>query len=219
VTKGPAAHGTRAGEGFEAPPPPSWIAESQLLSGAYLMAAAAHASQRRATDRAPFLDHVVEVAMLLEEAGCDDELVAAGLLHDAVERGTLTEGPLRREFGETITALVLALTEDSAIESFPERKAALREQVSAAGERAVTIFAADKLSDIRGLGRGIDRFGDTIEARMGTTVEGMAGHYRESVEMIEASLPGSGFVAALHEELAELDREGLHRRLSQTGSR
>jgi hypothetical protein len=43
---------------------------------------------------------------------------------------------------------------------------------------------------------------------MGTTVDGMAGHYRESVEMIEASRPRSTFVPALHAQLEELGRYG-----------
>jgi (p)ppGpp synthase/HD superfamily hydrolase len=178
--------------------------DSGLLARAYALAVVAHASQRRATDRALFLDHVVEVATLLHEAGFDDELVAAGLLHDAVERGTLTEERLRGAVGEDIASLVLSLTEDASIESFDQRKSALRDQVRAAGRSAVTIFAADKLSDIRGLRRGIDRFGYSIEARMGTTIDGMAGHYRESVEMIEESHPRSSFVPALYEELERL---------------
>ena len=66
-----------------------------LLARAYRLAASAHHSQHRATDGAPFLDHVVEVATLLNEAGLDEELVTAGLLHDAVESGTLTEEGLR----------------------------------------------------------------------------------------------------------------------------
>jgi hypothetical protein len=127
-------------------------------------------------------------------------------LHDAVERGTLSEERLRDEVGEQISSLVLAVTEDSAIESFAERKRGLREQVRASGPQAVTIFAADKLSDIRGLRRGIDRFGDALEDRIGTTVEGMAGHYRESVEMIESTPPRSSFLPALRAELDELGR-------------
>jgi (p)ppGpp synthase/HD superfamily hydrolase len=152
----------------EALSPPAWIAESQVLARAYRLAASAHASQHRATDGAPFLDHVVEVATLLSDAGFDEELVTAGLLHDAVERGTLTEERLQREVGDGVSSLLLSLTEDSSIEPFAERKAALREQVRVSGPRAITIFAADKLSDINGLRRGIDRFGDEIERRMGT---------------------------------------------------
>jgi (p)ppGpp synthase/HD superfamily hydrolase len=71
--------------------PPGWVQDSPLLVEAYSLAERAHGSQRRATDGRHFLDHVLEVAELLHEAGFDDELVAVGLLHDAVERGTLSE--------------------------------------------------------------------------------------------------------------------------------
>ncbi len=188
--------------GPEATVPPLWIAQSPVLARAYRLAAEAHVSQERPSDGAPFLDHVLEVAVLLHDAGFDEELVAAGLLHDAVERGTLTEERLRSAMGDAISALVLALTEDAEIEPFVRRKAALRSQVSAAGPRALTIFAADKLSDIRGLRRGIARYGeDSVGARIGTSIDGMAAHYRESVEMIEASRPDLEFVPALQAEV------------------
>ncbi|MGH2966017.1 MAG: HD domain-containing protein [Solirubrobacterales bacterium] len=160
----------------EASPPPAWISESPLLVQAYTMAEGAHRSQERPTDGRPFLDHVTEVAWFLHDAGFEEELVAVGLLHDAVERGTLSEDELRGEMGESVASLVLALTEDAGIESFEERKTALRDQVRASGGPAVTVFAADKLSDIVGLRRGIERYGRVIEDRMGTTVAAMAGH-------------------------------------------
>ena len=185
---------------------PAWISQSALLTQAYSLAEAAHRAQERPADGRPFLDHVTEVAWFLDEAGFHEEVVAVGLLHDAVERGTLREEELRREMGEVIATLVLALTEDAEIESFEARKTALRDQVRAAGGLAVTVFAADKLSDIVGLRRGIERYGPAIEERMGTTVAAMAGHYRESVELIESARPGSAFLPRLH---AELDRLAL----------
>lgn len=187
--------------------PPAWIAESPLLTHAYSLAERAHDSQRRATDGRPFLDHVVEVATLLHQVGFDEELVAVGLLHDAVERGTLSEDELRDEMGEDISSLVLTLSEDSTIESFAQRKAGLREQVASAGGRAVTVFAADKLSDIHGLRRGIETFGDGVQERMGTSVTSMSGHYRESVQMIASVRPGSAFLSALRVELERLESQ------------
>jgi len=189
----------------EASPPPAWISESPLLVQAYTMAEGAHRSQERPTDGRPFLDHVTEVAWFLHEAGFQEELVAVGLLHDAVERGTLSEDELRGEMGESVASLVLALTEDAGIESFEERKTALRDQVRASGGPAVTVFAADKLSDIVGLRRGIERYGRVIEDRIGTTVAAMAGHYRESVELIESARPSSAFLPRLHAELDRLE--------------
>lgn len=169
------------------------------------MAEEAHRDQERPTDGGPFLDHVTEVAWFLNEAGFEEELVAVGLLHDAVERGSLSEEELRREMREPIVTLVLALTEDAEIESFEERKTALRDQVRATGGLAVTVFAADKLSDLVALRRGIDRYGQGIEERMGTTVSSMAEHYRESVELIESARPDSAFLPRLRAELDRLD--------------
>ncbi len=178
---------------------------------AYSLAEAAHRSQFRATDGRPFLDHVVEVAILLHRVGFDEDLVAVGLLHDTVERGTLSAEELRAEMGDEISSLVLTLSEDPAIASFERRKAGLREQVAGAGGRAVTVFAADKLSDILGLRRGIAAFGDGVVGRMGTSVASMSGHYRESVGMIAAVKPGSAFLSALRIELGRLEAEALPR--------
>jgi (p)ppGpp synthase/HD superfamily hydrolase len=181
-----------------------WIAESALLARAYSLAESAHRGQRRPTDDRPFLDHVTEVAEFLHEAAFDDELVAVGLLHDSVERGTLDAAELRDEMGDAIASLVLMLSEDPEIASFEGRKAALRDQVRNAGGLAVTVFAADKLSDIVGLRRGIEASRQAVEERMGTSVAKMAGHYAQSVELIESLRPGSAFLPALRLQLSRL---------------
>ena len=64
-----------------------------------------------------------------------------------------------------------------------------------------------KLSDIVGLRRGIQRFGDAVEKRMGTPLARMAAHYRESVELIESVRPGSAFLPALRVQLDRLALE------------
>ncbi len=186
------------------PRPPAWTGCSRILIDAYALAAAAHEGRRRPSDGCCFLEHVVEVGELLHEAGFDDELVAVGLLHDAVERGTLDEKTLRDEMGASICSLVMTLSEDSRIASFDWRKAGLRRQVESAGGLAVTVYAADKLSDIRGLRRGIEIYGDALDERLGTSVSAMAAHYRESVEMVESVRPGSTFLPALRLELERL---------------
>lgn len=141
---------------------------------------------------------------MLHRLEFDEELIAVGLLHDSVERGSLREPELRDVMGDSIAWLVMILSEDPTIESFEARKA-LREQVAAAGVRAITVFAADKLSDIAGLRRGIGTSQDAAEARMGTSVASMADHYRDSVQMIADVRPGSAFLSALRLELDRLD--------------
>ena len=190
------------------PAPPGWIRRSTRLADAYALADAAHGEQRRASDGRYFLEHVLEVADLLHRAGFDDELVAVGLLHDTVERGTLGESELRARMGASIASLVLTLSEDPELASFERRKAGLRHQVETGGRLAVTVFAADKLSDVRGLRRGIARYGDAlIERRLGTSVASMTAHYRESLEMIESVNAGSVFVPALRVEMVRLQAD------------
>jgi hypothetical protein len=58
-----------------------------------------------------------------------------------------------------------------------------------------------------GLRRGIQESRDGVESRMSTTVAGMAGHYRESVELIESVRPGSAFRPALEIQLHRLAEE------------
>lgn len=185
--------------------PPEWVSASPLLDEAFSLAALAHGSDRRPSDGRPFLEHVTEVAELLQRLVYDEELVAVGLLHDSVERGRLSEADLREAMGDAICAEVMALSEDPEIGSFEERKAALREQVRRASGRVVTVFAADKLSDVVGLRRGVEESRERTEARLGTSVAEMTGHYRESVELVASARPGSAFLSALRRELDRLE--------------
>ena len=111
-----------------------------------------HAGQRRA-DGTPFILHPLEVGSLLCHAGAPDHLIAAGVMHDLIEKAGVTAFELTGEFGPTVTRLVVAVSEDGKIADYGRRKAALRRQVEGAGPEALTLFAADKLSKLRELPR------------------------------------------------------------------
>jgi (p)ppGpp synthase/HD superfamily hydrolase len=114
-----------------------------------------HGGQRRA-DRTPFILHPLEVASLLYYSGAPDHLIAAGVMHDLIEKTDATPANLRERFGPRITELVLAVSDDARIAGYAKRKAALRQQVAGAGDEALTLCAADKLSKLREL-RARDR--------------------------------------------------------------
>jgi (p)ppGpp synthase/HD superfamily hydrolase len=58
-----------------------------------------HAGQQRA-DGAPFILHPREVAALLYRAGAPDHVIAAGVMHDLVEKTDATASDLRQRFGQ-----------------------------------------------------------------------------------------------------------------------
>jgi (p)ppGpp synthase/HD superfamily hydrolase len=130
---------------------PPFVASRPLTGAALKWAAALHRDQRRAVDRAPFILHPLEVAALLSGRGYDDEVTAAGLLHDVIEDTHAGIDELRGRFGDRVAEIVAAVSEDPAIEDYAERKAALRAQVGVAGPDAHAVFAADKVVKAREL--------------------------------------------------------------------
>jgi (p)ppGpp synthase/HD superfamily hydrolase len=163
-----------------------------------------HAGQRRDTDGAPFVLHPIEVATLLADAGAPDHVVAAGVLHDTVEKTSAEPEDLRDRFGARITALVLALSEDPAIAGYHARKAALRDQVSAAGDEALMVFAADKVSKTRELRLAFAKASRPPSLRRGSTPQRKLAHYRDCAELLEEKLADYPLVQTLRRELAEL---------------
>ena len=152
----------------------------------------AHAGQCSEVDGAPFILHPLEVATLLYESGAPDHVVAAGVLHDTLEKTDATAYELSARFGRRVGDIVRAVTDDETIVGYSRRKAALREQVSHAGHEALTVFAADKLSKVRELRRA---------DRVNTSVAGQRfNHYRRCLALLQEHLPGDPLVADLQRE-------------------
>jgi (p)ppGpp synthase/HD superfamily hydrolase len=161
-----------------------------------------HTGQTREVDGAPFIIHPQEVAALLYGAGAPDEVIAAGALHDVIEKTPTTVFELRRRFGSEVAALVLAVSEDERIAGYAKRKAALSDQVASASDEALMVFAADKVSKARELRLKPPKFGPrAIRDRHRRLV-----HYRRSLRLLRERLPDSPLVALLGAELAEVSR-------------
>ena len=182
----------------EAPGIPGLARGLPLARAALDYAGEAHIGQSRKADGAPFILHPREVASLLYDAGAPDHLIAAGALHDVIEKTGVAASELRKCFGNEVATLVLAVSEDEHIAGYTARKAALRDQVSKAGDEALALFAADKISKARELrceGAGVLR---SRHRRLA--------HYQRCLALLQEHLPQSPLVAQLR---AELDASAL----------
>jgi (p)ppGpp synthase/HD superfamily hydrolase len=122
---------------------------SALIEEALETARRAHTGQlRRGSDGRPYIEHPLAVAELLIGHRYRDEVLAAALLHDVVEKSDMEAGEVRERFGDRVADLVEALTEDETIEDYEERKDEHRWRVAKAGPDAMAIFAADKLTNV-----------------------------------------------------------------------
>ena len=177
-----------------------FVERSPLTREALSFADERHAGQTREIDGdIPFVTHPIEVASLLHKAGYADEVVAAGVLHDVLEDTDAEPGDLEERFGPEVAQLVTAVSDDPSINDDTRRKAALRQQVSEAGERAAVIFAADKVSKARELRIRVARGGRFQRADWGK-IE----HYEASLEMLRRQLPGHPLVGRLATQLEAL---------------
>ncbi len=164
----------------------------------------AHSGQRRQVDGAPSIQHPTEVVALLNNAGAPEHVIAAGALHDTIEKTTTPVFELHERFGSRITRLVCAVTDDDDIADYDERKAAEREQAAAAGDEALLILAADKISKVRELRMEIAR------ARRGKRAIATASrvqhfsHYHECLRLLEQHHMRPELVAQLRAEIEQL---------------
>jgi HD domain len=173
------------------------------IQAAFAYAQRLHAGQSRAADGAPFIVHPREVAGLLADAGAPDHVIAAGALHDVLEKTPARAAELRERFGARIAGLVLAVSDDGRIASYPARKAALRAQVAAAGEEALMLLAADKVSKVRELRLTSARECAPEPSRAAHRArDPRLVHYRRCLSLLQERLPDSPLVALLETELA-----------------
>jgi (p)ppGpp synthase/HD superfamily hydrolase len=163
--------------------------------GALKFASARHAGQCREIDHAPFIVHPIEVGSLLHRDGQPDEVIAAGLLHDLLEKTQTTGAELQRRFGASIAGLVESVSDDPSIHDYESRKRELRDRIAHAGSCAVAIFAADKISKVRELAllpaSSLDE----------STTRSKLAHYRASLKMLRSVAGDSDLVALLDAEL------------------
>jgi len=127
----------------------------EIVRKAYEFSQTHHAGQTRASGK-PYLEHPLEVALVLAEMKMDPVAVAAGLLHDSVEDTSVTIVDIRKEFGEQVAHIVEGVTKISKIDfaTREEQQAEnLRKMMLAMVDdiRVVLIKLADRLHNMRTL--------------------------------------------------------------------
>lgn len=126
-----------------------------VLKKAYEFARNAHEGQKRASGEAYFI-HPCTVAEILADLGLDSATIAAAFLHDVIEDTPVSEGDIRKEFGEEILELVQGVTklerieftsqEEEQAENFRKLFVAMAKDI-----RVIIIKLADRLHNMRSL--------------------------------------------------------------------
>src|SRR5208282_5799540 len=125
------------------------------LLRAFRYAAEKHAGQTRKQTAVPYLSHLMAVASLVLEAGGDEDLAIAALLHDVVEDcgGMPRLREIRKQFGSRVAKIVEGCTDADSDPKPPwrERKETYIRHLRRADSDTRLVSAADKLNNVRSI--------------------------------------------------------------------
>ncbi len=179
----------------------------ELVMNAVSFAAARHGAQQRKGTDIPYITHPLGVALLLARLGCNDEILAAAILHDTIEDTPTTAEELRAEFGERVSALVEGASEPDHHGPWEERKRHTLETIGAAPYDVKLVVAADKLHNLSGIVADHAAIGEEVWSRFSRGREQQEWYYRGLAAALRDGERGDELdllVTALEREVALL---------------
>jgi len=163
------------------------------LQRAFRYAAEKHAKQTRKQSAVPYISHLMAVASLVLEAGGDEDMAIAALLHDVVEDcgGMPRLREVRKHFGSRVANIVEGCT-DSFGDPKPEwveRKRDYLREVKHANAATRLVSASDKLHNVRTILADYRQHGEAIWTRFTGKREGTLWYYRALSDEYQRRVP------------------------------
>jgi (p)ppGpp synthase/HD superfamily hydrolase len=179
------------------------------LQRAFRYAAEKHAGQTRKQTAVPYLSHLMAVASLILEAGGDEEMAIAALLHDVVEDcgGMPTLREVRKLFGRRVANIVEGCSDSfgEPKREWVERKKDYLREVQRADAETRLVSAADKLHNVRTILTDYRHDGEAIWSRFSGKKDGTLWYYRALSD--EYQRRPNRLTQELEIAVAELERE------------
>lgn len=144
------------------------------LGKAYEYAAKAHKGQCRKGTQIPYLTHIITTVGYTMELTDDIEVLQAAILHDTVEDTDVTLDDLKREFGDRVSRLVEAETENKrhgipASDTWEIRKSEAIEHLKDREADVKMIVLADKTANLESLVKEWRQVGDNVWEKFNQT--------------------------------------------------
>lgn len=162
---------------------------SSRFEEALIYANRLHAHQIRKQSQVPYFAHLMSVAALVLEAGGDEDLAIAALLHDAVEdqggRKTLSE--IRQRFGDRVANIVDSCSDSYSFPKAPWRKRKQRyiRHIQTTTPEARLVSQADKLHNARSILRDLEMSNDNTWSKFNGGKDGTLWYYRTLVNIFQ----------------------------------
>ena len=154
-----------------------------LVDRAIAVSAEAHIRQYRKGTDTPYVAHPYAVGLILAREGFNDEVVAAGILHDVLEDTELTVDYLEQEFNERIAAMVVACSEPERSARWEIRKQGTIDKLADQPLEVRAITCADKLHNLRSTVLEHGQIGERVWERFARGRDKQAWYYLNLAEV------------------------------------
>ena len=182
------------------------------------LAFAKHAGQCRKGTDFPYIVHPLSVMrfLLLEQAndpGITDEVVIAGILHDAVEDTDTTLDEIEELFGSEVRRLVGTASEPEELKKDPNQKETWKKRklhtikhLQTLDKPAKILSCCDKLDNARSMNDDYALVGDELWERFNAPKEDIFWYYQECLKAYRngESIENTRVCRLLRREVAEL---------------
>jgi (p)ppGpp synthase/HD superfamily hydrolase len=163
------------------------------LERALRWAAQCHSGQVRKGSDVPYVEHVLAVALILDRLGFEEDVVIAGLLHDAVEDTDATLDEIRKRFGEAVAQTVGFCSEEKTDgqgrkRPWIDRKRDHLEAMNQAPVAARGVMLADKLHNLLSIELDLDE-GRPVWSTFNAERERVLWYYRTMIDRCGAGDP------------------------------
>lgn len=150
-----------------------------------------HADQVRKGSTIPYICHPLAVSALVLEAGGDEDLAIAALLHDVAEDcgGEPVLAEIEELFGSEVERVVRACSDSLVVDPahkapWRERKEAHLAELAHADADVILVSAADKVHNARALRTDLDLHGISATERFNAAPDQIAWYYESMLAVL-----------------------------------
>ncbi|MCL5114017.1 MAG: HD domain-containing protein [Patescibacteria group bacterium] len=167
------------------------------IQKAIIKATILHYPQKRKADNTPYITHPYSVAFILTNYTENEDVIAAGLLHDVFEDvPDYTADDMKKDFGEKVYKIVKEVSEnknptDSDAKdkaTWEERKKKYLNKLRNDSEQALMVCCADKIHSLSSLIESYNQQGDIIWQKFNAPADKQLWFYGEVLTILKERL-------------------------------
>ena len=171
-----------------------------------------HAQQARKGTDIPYAAHLLAVASLVLEAGGDEDLAIAALLHDAAEDhgGEERLADIEARFGPRVAGIVRACSDSLEPEGADKRDWESRKRdhlahLARADDDTLLVWFADKAHNARSIVTDLDALGPAAMAKFNAAPDRILWYYRANAELAADRGVPDALVVPLQSSIAAME--------------